>query len=105
MMERCHIYKGIGTPCKLRGVNTKYFYIMFCAVMLAGIMALSSLTGLIHGKSFFSFIAELLVEVGILIAMYVYFYRKSNKRKIHIDTRPRLISNRILYKRLSKNGK
>lgn len=101
-METCRVYKGLDTPCKIKGVLSKYFYILFCTFLMALLFLMSSFGSLLKDGTFNSFLVEVTFEIGIPILMYVVFYKKSNVTRIKRDYRIFTISNRALYRALNK---
>ncbi len=101
-MKVCKVYKGLDTPCKIKGVLSRYFYMVFSTVLLSFVFVLISFTSMLGEGSVGSFLGELLFEFGIPVALYVVFYKKSNKSKIKKDLRTVTVSNRELFRTLNK---
>lgn len=93
------------TPCKIRGVFSFYFYIMFAACLGFFVLVALSFSDLLRGTgSLISFGVELLFEVAVIIGLYTYFYRLSNKKKIKHNNQEVTISNRDLYISLNRRN-
>lgn len=93
------------TPCKIRGVFSFYFYIMFAACLGFFVLVALAFSDLLRGTtSLMSFVIELLFEVAVIIGLYTYFYRLSNKKKIKCNNLEVTISNRYLYTSLNRRN-
>ena len=96
------VYRGLDSPCKIKGVLSHYFYIVFCAYLVSFVFVLFSFSSILQKGTVLSFLVEAVIELGIPTALYVYFYRKSDKVKIRKDNRVITISNRGLYRALNQ---
>jgi len=101
-MDCCKVYKGLDTPCKIKGVLSRYFYMIFCSAMMSFVLLVMSASSLLKDGSFFSFAIEAIFELGITVVLYSFFYKRSNKEKIKLDRRVTTVSNRALFKALNK---
>ena len=101
-MDICKVYRGLDSPCKIKGVLSHYFYIVFCAYLVSFVFVLFSFSSILQKGTVLSFLVEAVIELGIPTALYVYFYRKSDKVKIRKDNRVITISNRGLYRALNQ---
>lgn len=96
----CKIYKGIDTPCKIKGMLYRYFYMMFAVYGLAGLILLLDFSGATQSGKYTSFIIEAIATgVGVL-AIRIYFTKKSQKKKITDSNKRVYISVRNMYKSL-----
>ena len=98
----CKVYRGLDSPCKIKGLLSHYFYIVFCAYLVSFVFVLFSFSSILQKGTVLSFLMEAVIELGIPTALYVYFYRKSDKVKIRKDNRVITISNRGLYRALNQ---
>lgn len=105
-METCKVYKGLDTPCMIKGVLSRYFYIVFSAFLLSFVFVLISFSSMLSDGTIISFLGEAFFEFGMPIGLYVVFYKRSNKSKIKKNSQVVTISNRELYRALNqrKNG-
>ena len=102
LMDICKVYRGLDSPCKIKGLLSHYFYIVFCAYLVSFVFVLFSFSSILQKGTVLSFLMEAVIELGIPTALYVYFYRKSDKVKIRKDNRVITISNRGLYRALNQ---
>ena len=100
-MKNCKVYKGLDTPCKIKGLYSKYFYMMFVAALGAVMFLCMSLSSLLRGSSLFGFVLELLLEIGALCVLYAILYKRFNLPKRQEDYRILTISNRWLFNTLN----
>lgn len=101
-MDICKVYRGLDSPCKIKGLLSRYFYIVFCAYLMSFVFILFSFSSILQKGTVLSFFLEAAIELGIPTALYVYFYRKSDKVKIRKDNRVITVSNRGLYRALKQ---
>jgi hypothetical protein len=101
-MESCKVYKGLDTTCKIKGLFSKYFYIVFVVALASVMFICMSLSALLRGSSLMGFVIETLMSLVGLGALYGYFYKRSNLPKIKKDFRELTISNRELYRIIKK---
>lgn len=100
-MEKCRVYKGMDTPCKIRGLFSRYFYVvLMIGILNIGILS-SSLTSLLSHGGLSDFVLECAIGVGILFFAYSFFYKRSNFPKIKESKKVCTISNRELYNSLN----
>lgn len=97
-METCKTYKGFDLSCKIQGLYSKYFYIVFVSALACAACFLMSFNSFISSWDWVSFLVEILLEVGSLVVVYIIFYRRSNMPKLKLDSTEVTISNRYLYK-------
>lgn len=101
-MDICKVYRGLDSPCKIKGLLSHYFYIVFYAYLVSFVFVLFSFSSILQKGTVLPFLVEAVIELGIPTALYVYFYRKSDKVKIRKDNRVITISNRGLYRALNQ---
>lgn len=101
-MEKCKVYRGLDTPCKIKGVYSRYFYIVFVVGMMTVMLVFTSVSSALRGGTFSSLIIEVIFELMIPIGIYGFFYKLSNRPKIKSDMKVSTVSNRWLYKTLQK---
>lgn len=101
-MDRCKVYKGLDSPCKIKGLIAKYFYIVFALALLGGVILCMSISSLASTGSLSGFLTDLFFVLGTLIVLYIFFSKKSKQLKIKDDKRILTISNRSLYNALKK---
>lgn len=101
-MKTCKVYKGLNSPCKIKGLTSRYFYIMAILSMLACVFLYLSVSSAFNTGDIFSLGVDALLIIGSLVIIYNYLYKRSNVPKIRIDKGEYTISNRDLYKTLKK---
>lgn len=102
MENRCKIYKGIDTPCKIKGMLSNYFYMMFAVYGLAGLMVLLNLSSASQTGEYGEFLIEAsLIGAGVLFVK-IYFTKKSNIKKIKKSNQRIYASPRSIYKSLKR---
>lgn len=102
-METCKVYKGLDIPCKIKGLLSKHFYIVFSCCLLDIAFLCMTLNTLILTWNFTQLIIELCVEIGLLLGVYRFFHQRSNIPKLKINKNEITISNRDLFKNLKNN--
>lgn len=95
----CKIYKGIDSPCKIKGLLYRYFYMMFGAYGFGGLLLLLEFSSVKDGN-YSTFIFHSMIIGGIVFAIKIYFTKMSNKKKIRPSNRRVYISTRTIYKSL-----
>ena len=89
-MDICKVYRGLDSPCKIKGVLSHYFYIVFCAYLVSFVFVLFSFSSILQNGTVLSFLVEAVIELGIPTV------------KIRKDNRVITISNRGLYRALNQ---
>lgn len=95
----CKIYKGIDSPCKIKGLLYKYFYMMFGIYGCGGLFVLLEFSSVKDGN-YSAFIFNTMIIGGIVLAIKIYFTKMSNKKKIRQSKQRVYISTRPIYKSL-----
>lgn len=99
-MKACKVYKGLETCCKIHGLYSHYFYMMFSIILMGGavlgIGVILFLRAGLWGAVFFL----LCLFLSVLGGMYRVFYKRSNQPKIKQNGMEKTVPNRELYSAL-----
>lgn len=101
-MEKCKVYKGLDSPCKIKGLISKYFYFVFLGALVGAVFMCMSISSFFQTGDKLSFFMDLFVVIVLLITLYWFFYKRSNLPKINKDRITATITNRDLYIALNK---
>ncbi len=101
-MEKCMVYKGLDSPCKIRGLISKYFYIVFAVALIELMLLGMSILTLLQTGNKIDFFMGFFIEGLILGVLYRFFYKRSNVPKLSNKPIIITITNRDLYKNLNK---
>lgn len=99
VVRSCKIYKGIDTPCKIKGLICKYFYLMFVFYGFGGLILMLEFSSVKDGN-YSDFIFKAIIIGIIILIVRIYFIKISNKKKIKLSKKRVYISTRPLYKSL-----
>lgn len=47
-MDICKVYRGLDSPCKIKGLLSHYFYIVFCAYLVSFVFVLFSFSSILQ---------------------------------------------------------
>lgn len=95
----CKIYKGIDSPCKIKGLLYKYFYMMLVVYGFGGLMILLEFSSVKSGN-YGTFFLNSMIICGIVLAIRKYFTKMSNKKKIRPSNKRVYLSTRSIFKSL-----
>ncbi|MBP1615591.1 MAG: hypothetical protein H6Q13_3039 [Bacteroidetes bacterium] len=94
----CKIYKGIDTPCKIKGLLYRYFYMMFGVYGCGGLFCLIDFSSTSKSGNYGEFAVDAAITGAIVFAIKIYFTRMSNKKKIRSSNKRVYVSTRNIYK-------
>lgn len=101
-MEKCKVYKGLNSPCKVKGLYVHHFYTLFGAAIFEGAILCFDLVSLTTAEGRTGFFIKVIIAVLILFILYTHFYRVSNQPKRRENKKICTISNRELFSALNK---
>lgn len=101
-MEKCMVYKGLDSPCKIRGLISRYFYIVFAVALIELLFLGMSVITLLQTGNKIDFFMGFFIEVLIFGALCRFCYKRSNVPKLSNKPIMITITNRDLYKNLNK---
>ena len=104
-MERCKVYKGLDSPCRIKGLLTRFFYVMFIMRIMSVGAFIMFLIELMGTGDMGSFVISVAILVGILAVCQRIFYRRSNIPKVKMNKAIYTITNRELYKVINNKKK
>ena len=104
-MERCKVYKGLDSPCRIKGLLTRFFYIMFIMRIMSIGAFIMCLIELMETGDMGSFIMGVVILVGILAVCQRIFYRRSNIPKVKMDKVIYTVTNREIYNVINNKKK
>ncbi|NDV83435.1 hypothetical protein D0T87_15800 [Bacteroides sp. 51] len=101
-METCRVYKGLDTPCLIKGVYSQYFYIIFLSCILVGVVFVTNVMACLKGAPISSLLMNTIFSLLGVGLVYKYFSKRSHRPKITPDNREITYSNRELYQAINK---
>ena len=57
-MDICKVYRGLDSPCKIKGLLSHYFYIVFCAYLVSFVFVLFSFSSILQKGTVLSFLMD-----------------------------------------------
>lgn len=105
-MQTCKVYKGLETHCKIHGLYSHYFYMMFSILLMGGVVVGLGIILLLRAGFFGAVFFLLCLFLSMLAGMYRVLYKRSNQSKIKQNRMESTVSNCELYSVLkcSHNG-
>lgn len=101
-MEKCKVYKGLNSPCKVKGLFVHHFYTLFGASIFGGAILCFDLVSLTKVEERSGFIVKAIIVILILFLLYTHFHHVSNQPKRKINKKMCTVSNRELFTALNK---
>lgn len=106
-MERCPVYTGLDSPCKVHGLNSKYFYRWLSISGVALVFAFLSIMEWVNSgftsSGLLSLCVALFFCIGGPLVYYKVLYNKSHSPKLKYKHAQCTLTNRRLFKILFKN--